>query len=260
MHVQVGSKWFYTNGYLYHDAFNNKYICHATNKKVLCNHEEVFSFITENEEATAQAAFRRFLDHVRTEHKVEICSHCNTLISRSGLRKHQGTDECKCSALSNRLKTDGYSQFDQYSFTQYFDYKLNEVLSDSRSVRHHLYSEDEDWPLPWYGYGEKLSVEDDELRQQSFNAFNRIKKFLDIRSEKTIFRKGGWGRSNRILTALWARESVVTLMRMVNRLNGVKPLWTDEAVSLLNDYIDADPEQREAIRGTLELACDAKNF
>lgn len=253
-----------TKKYFSVSYYDRKYSCKE------CDHVETFE-----KEDTTKDALIKMVAHLQQAHKVAVCQHCNTLLARSSLRKHQGTDECKCGALSNQLLADGYTDFDVHQFTNYFNQKLWLLVRDSDQGTYWNHGEEmfgkalhSTAPPPWYS----LNPEVDFAKQESRRVFHKIRAFLDVRKEPTSFTKGGWGRENTVYHNIWAREEPLSILQLVNNLNplvnnlnpdnGVfyRGLWNDETVSVLCDYIDANPEQREAMRGTLELAADARNF
>jgi hypothetical protein len=262
-----------SNGYFHrvYDAggSEDRLVCCATSNKSQCKHEVP---CTEDKKAVVA----EMLLHLKQKHKVDMCPSCKTLIGRRNMKKHQETAECKCVGLCNKLKDEGYTTFTSYrAFCAYFTEKLRAICCafpvTNRNgsyvgsvfpyfpmLRNSAFWEPnyaKDMAKEVGRYSHLFSQEDAEqvkvVEETCFRVFCDLAALLGAKAEPTSFTKGGWGKPDRVSSAVWVRKDLV---RMVEHYNAVSYEYRDSAISVLTDYLNADQEQRDAIMGIFELS------
>jgi len=212
-----------------------------------CEHVGNLPASASAEDKAKQVAEMR--EHLVTKHKIVACATCDKLVSKSSLSSHRKSKQCSLKQEKNAMSEQGLINVPSgflWALEKFLHEKKQQLLTPSNGGRGSLES------VEVYSKARLIYTQMEE----------HFYKMLGLKKAFTKFQPSGWGKSSKQKLEVWITVEMYEIITLANRVKTLNAesfyageVFTDEVVSILSDYHE-HPEQRENIRGILELAAE----
>lgn len=184
------------------------------------------------------------LPHLQEAHKAEKCSHCNSIVTKRGMKRHNSGMFCRAAQHKNKLLSEGKKYVAEY--------RVKGIQRFFTDLADQLVYGDENTPKD-----SRVTSLSAYERAKIYNEANLIAAhFEDIigcTMEPTKFEAGGWGAKRRIITQYWISAEYERLLDLMPTY-----YWDHKTMDTVARY-HAHPEERDAIICILEMQNESNN-
>lgn len=177
-------------------------------------------------------------EHLQEKHNVSPCKICGVCMTSRGMTRHQKSPECQGELRRYEMSQEGFVNLDSYPALM-----IPEIMERKKEELEKM--------VDWRDHLAYVHLE-----RAADDAARWFVEKLDIRTAYSAWKK----ETRSYEKELWAPPTVQAFLSIVSE-NTYKPSGAaDESVlNILNQWIDGNAEQRDAILGILELQAEGGN-
>lgn len=247
---KLGYLYDYVDAFYSYDVFNqstNSYergythvvcsLCHKAGKEHVVRFDPPVLGLKEVRDA--------IYPHLADAHSLTSCSHCNSCVTRRGLKNHQKGMECRAAQNKSRLLSEGKKHVSSYrieGIRRFFNGLADELIYGTSA------SERADVRLTSLS-----NYEQTKIRNEANLFAAQFEDIVGLTKEPTLFERGGWGAKRRIETQSWISAEYDRLLEL---LPGY--FWNHNHTEIVARYHER-PEERDSIICILEMQNESSN-